>query len=735
MRGEQEPLLQPGRSGEGRARPRLTRRVCLDALGGVIMVAFVCSLLIWHMREEGTEKQLLKAWHEKKNMFLGNEESSDLVNSKVAPCDDFYQYACGAFLEQSLPPDHDEWLYAFDGAKARIADRMHEVLSSVDDDAGVLFRSCMDQKAIEAAGIVPMRPYMTLAARATTNASFVSAVAKLHSMNSKAFFEWSVGADADSATQVLYLEQGGLTLPHYRYYLPHSNSTYVASLKKLVQKVMGLLGFSARDAARAAKSVIEIETHLATFHLSSAQEETVNSLPPLSFHQVATGMSDAGGFDWFSFFKGIGIDPTLLSSQEKLVRVLDVAYFQKLAAFLAAKPPAYFRWYLTWKFQDALIGHLGHVFQTADLHFRHELYGIQKDPPRWKICLHTLNLFLPDTVGAVYRNILDKAARRLHPDEPGGVEARAKWLLSELKLQFTDIIAKSAWMSPSSRQVASTKLADMKMEVGGPDYIAPLDFQVETDGWFNNSVNIAHSLITHQVGKVGTVLARSDWGKELGPMSVNAFYNIHSNALFIPAAMLQRPFLSTEGFGHLSPEDFGSLGGLAGHEMSHGFDNVGRMFGPDNPHLPEMVIKSWWDPKTVAEYKRRANCVSGYYSTYHQDGKAVPGNKTLEEDLADMGGLHIAYSAMLAHRRRHGEPAGEFHSQDARKAFFTTWAQTWCHLATPLMRTNALLTNPHAPPSIRVNAALSQFTPFAEAFECKPQTPMHKNLGVECSIW
>ena len=324
--------------------------------------------------------------------------------------------------------------------------------------------------------------------------------------------------------------------------------------------------------------------------------------------------------------------------------MLDVNFYQGLCSLLSSKPTSYWNYYLKWNFLDPLIGHLGREFQQADLVFRKALYGVVKDPPRWRTCLHTLNSFIPAAVGEVYKDAVFQESSLVAHD--------ARALLHMLRARFKKLIGDARWMSPSSRTVAQKKLALMNFEVGGPAHTPPLPFSVQEGGeWFNNSVHIAASLVAQQVKKLATVRGRADWGGQLGPMSVNAFYSVHQNSLFLPAAMLLPPFFRTSssssstsaaaaassGGKGLDPRDFGSIGGLLGHEMTHGFDNVGRLFGPD------LVIKSWWDAETKAQYERRAQCVANYYHSYTEAGAAVEGNTTLGTRVTCFTGTQYKY--------------------------------------------------------------------------------------------
>jgi len=304
-----------------------------------------------------------------------------------------------------------------------------------------------------------------------------------------------------------------------------------------------------------------------------------------------------------------------------------------------------------------------------------------------------------------------------HTDSSAAV-ASARSLLTDLRHSLARRLTSTRWMSPASVKVAQTKLSGMRMEIAGPQRWRQKRWSAQ--GWFGYSVAMAHDMIQRQLRRLGHVERRDDWFDTVGPTAVNAFYNVHSNALFVPAAILAPPFL-VRNVARL----YGGLGGILGHEMTHGFDDTGRLFSP------QLTIQNWWDKHTIVEFKRRAQCIASAYSRHMAPGGShVDGNRTLGEDIADVGGVRLALLALRQRFRRERKPL----AMSIRREFFIAWAQNWCQIATPATAKLRAATDSHAPPETRVNAALAQLPDFAHAFHCPLGSPLHPPTP-PCDLW
>eukprot|EP00960_Hanusia_phi_P015989 471276-Hanusia_phi.AAC.2 len=316
--GEEEEMREEGTRRKGRARKQRAF-ICFSCLF-LAGIAALIALLAW----SGWESV---GWWGRQRLagkeMTGDEDRAALMDLGASPCEDFYQYACGGFLKKELPRDHDQWYYSFDGVKERDARIMRSVLMGEGGgDTGKLFRSCLDTESIDAQGIRPVQPYMRVVDSAVAQrgeGAFVELVAMIHRLNSKAFFFWDVGTDVDSLRRVMYLQQGGLTLADHTFYLLGGHREKREALKAFAREVFVLLGYSQEESRGAAESILEVEVEIAGMFLSHAQERRANSLPPLSFGQVAKGMRvKGGGFDWLLFFRRLGVHEHLLQSEEKV---------------------------------------------------------------------------------------------------------------------------------------------------------------------------------------------------------------------------------------------------------------------------------------------------------------------------------------------------------------------------------------------------------------------------------
>jgi len=387
---------------------------------------------------------------------------------------------------------------------------------------------------------------------------------------------------------------------------------------------------------------------------------------------------------------------------------------------IKSRPAASFQPYLQWNVLMLLIGHLTEDMVKAKLGINKDLFGVNKFPPRWRMCHDTLASEVPTLLSKLY---IDNA----YHQRDGEI---ASHMLGHVHKAFEKLINNTEWIAPV-RAAALSKLQSMFLEVGHPKSWLKFDPSVNEKKWYENSIKMARWAVQTALNKLGTTVERRSWGDSgvMCPMAVNAAYASHVNGLFIPAGVLQTPFFSD---GYPVGWNFGALGVLMGHEMTHGFDDQGRQY--DNTGK----LSNWWTKDVLAEYKKRAQCMGSYYSTFKEFGKSVNGNLTMGENIADNGGMRIAWDAMQAVLATLQQSLSVNQRQSARavagKQFFLSWAQMWCAKTSKKAALLALATDVHAPDNVRVNAPLSQFPEFGETFGCKPGSKMNPT-SPRCRLW
>jgi predicted metalloendopeptidase len=302
----------------------------------------------------------------------------------------------------------------------------------------------------------------------------------------------------------------------------------------------------------------------------------------------------------------------------------------------------------------------------------------------------------------------------------------ANQMVRQVQSAFSRLLKSAEWLGPA-RSAALSKLNNMFLEVGHPTAWLKFAPSVDEKQWFENSVAMSEWQVKTALAKLGTSVKRRAWG-DSGPMEVNAAYKQHVNGLFIPAGVLQPPFFSDK-----YPEgwNFGGVGVLMGHEMTHGFDDQGRHFDDKGK------LSDWWTKAVQIKYNKRAQCIASYYSSFKVFGKPVNGNLTLGENIADNGGIRLAWEAMqhaLGHLETLSAQRRKLIHATAAKQFFLSWAQTWCSKTSKKASLIDLATDVHAPNSVRVNAPLSQFPEFATTFGCKAGTKMNPK-SPRCRLW
>ncbi|HET7501025.1 MAG TPA: M13 family metallopeptidase [Kofleriaceae bacterium] len=636
------------------------------------------------------------------------------------PCTDFFAFACGGFLKSAtIPPDRSSW-----GTIELVVKDAEDVLHLVLDDAvkaapgdpmaakiGGYYAACMDERAIEQAGIAPMQPMLDVIARVSDAGTAAAAIAALHAQTVFPLFRIEPQQDYGDATKVIAsIDQAGLGLPDRKYYLENKGNmarmrtAYVAHLGRLFQ----LLGQGPKAARASAADAMRVETALARLQ----QDEVARRDPHVVYHPVGrAGLETkiAPSFPWGDYLKALGI-PSVTA-----ITVNDPAYYTAVAALLGTEKPAALRSYLTATVMRHEADLLGKAWVDESFTLRKELTGTKELPPRWRRCLRRVDRDLGELLGQSY--VKTRFA--------GDAKARAVDLTRAVFDAMRAELDTLPWMDDATRVAARRKLDKMAYLVGFPERWRRYDFEIKRTDFAGNVHTAARWELARQLAKIGKPVDRFDW--QMTPPTVNAYYEPTLNEIALPAGQLQPPFF---GANFHPAVNFGSTGGgTIGHEMTHGFDDEGRQFDADGN------LREWWTQPTRERFDAQARCMIDQYASY----EAVPrvkldGKLTAGENIADNGGVKLAFQAYQAWKLRQATPPpAVVEGFTDEQLYFMAYGQSWCEKMTPELLETAAHSNPHSPAKWRVDGVIVNQPGFGPAFKCAAGTPM--NPGKQCGVW
>jgi putative endopeptidase len=642
---------------------------------------------------------------------VGLEASS--IDRTADPCVDFYQFACGGWLQSNqIPADRARWARFTEideKNNAELKTMLEEDAKPTAADAtakklGDYFSSCMDQAAIDKAGLAPIKPLLDKTTRVKDVRSWQAAVAELHKVGIPVVFETSAGADnKDSLNNVTELDSEGLGLPDRDYYLNPEFKAKLDAYRGHVSKMLALAGTPAAKADAAADDVIAIETELA-----KVTKTRVDKRDPDKAYNPTDAKTLAGNvksIDWKAYWKTLDMTPSA-----KII-VGTPAYFAAIdglrAKFKWPQWSSYFTYHLV---QESAFA-LPKAFDDEAFELEKVLTGVEKRE-RYKRCIESTETSLGELLGQQY------AAKYFPPSS----KQTATQLVDAIVRSMGDELSTLDWMSPDTRKIALAKLAKVVRMVGYPDKWRSYDFDVKRDDFAGNLMR-ASAFEAHRVrAKSGKPVDRSEW--HMNSYTVNAYYNPTANNTALPAGILQAPFFGQD---RSIAANFGGIGMVIGHELTHGFDDQGAKFDGDGN------LKNWWSDADRAKFEAKGKCVADQYSTFEASkGGFVNGRLTLGEDIADLGGVKMAFHAYRELRKDAAKTyVADGFTEDQQ--FFIAAGQAWCSKDRPDEIQRRLTVDPHAPPKFRVYGALRNLAEFATAFQCAPGTPMRP--AQTCSVW
>ncbi len=650
------------------------------------------------------------------------------VDSSIDPCANFYLYACHKWMDSnSIPADegafsrmaqmtlHNQWV--LHRLLEEVARPRHKT-SGASQKVGNYYAACMDETAtVKNNTDVTLQKELENIIRVEDKKDLAPEIAHLHQLtftldgasdsgSYTALFGFSSSQDFNNAKQVVAIaDQGGLTLPNRDYYL--ADDAESAELRKQylthIQRMFELTGGSGASAAAKAHTVLRIETALA-----AASMDTVRHRDPASVNNKLSREDMRAltpSLDWDSYLKEIRA-PTLLH-----ILVPSPAFFAKLEELISRESLDDLKVYLEWKLLNAAAPHLSSAFSREHFDFYDKrLQGVREFPPRWKRCLANVDRDLGDALGKLY----------VSHNFGGDSKTRTLRLVRELERALARDIQKSEWMEPSTKREALEKLRTIKDKIGYPDHWRDYTrLTIRRDDPLNNAFRSSVFEFNRQLSKIGQPVDHNEW--LLTAPSVGAYYDPQLNTITFPAGILQPPYFDKQ-IGEAI--NYGALGSLIGHELTHAFDNLGRKFDAKGN------LRDWWQDIDAKNFDKRAGCFSREYSNFvaTQD-LHVNGDLTLGENIADNGGVRLSLIAF----RNATKATGSANGLTADQLFFLAYAQSWCSNISPEVLRQRTLSNPHSPAWFRVNGVLSNMPEFQNAFRCRKGQSMVRSDS--CRIW
>ena len=641
------------------------------------------------------------------------------MDASVRPQDNFFQYINGTWLKQNeIPADK-----FFHGALMELFDKSEEDIRAIIEAAGReknpkpgstaqqigdFYQSYMDEARLEHLGIEPLRTHMDRIAAIKDTSDLPSLMAYLDKIGIETPFSVLVRQDEKASTRyALYLEQSGLTLPDRDYYFNEDEKSKSIRDQFLTYMETCFTLAGHKNGAHLAKQILQLETRLAEHHWTRVQNRDRDQ----TYHAVNLAKLKAlsPAFSWDDYFKAAGI-PT-----GKAMVVRQPSYFEGMNGVLKVTDVAVWQTYFTWKLIDANGSRLSKAFVDANFQFYGTtLRGSTENQPRWKRAVNGANQIMGELVGKAY------VAKHFKPE----AKERMLTLVANLKQAFRQRVEGLDWMSKETKAAALEKLSQFNAKIGYPDRWKDYsDLRIEAGDLVGNYVRANTWSFEKNIQKLEKPIDRGEWF--MNPQQVNAYYNPSLNEIVFPAAILQPPFFN------MAADDavnYGGIGAVIGHEITHGFDDQGRKSdGLGN-------LRDWWTEKDAQEFNARAKKMVDQYNGYEPlPENNIQGELTLGENIGDLGGLTVAYYAYRNTLK--GQPSPVLDGFTGEQRVFIGWAQIWRGKYREAALRQQLKTNPHSPGKYRVLGVVANMPEFYRAFDVKPGDGMYRDKEVRVKIW
>jgi putative endopeptidase len=656
------------------------------------------------------------------------------VDKSLDPCQDFYQYACSKWNSANpIPADQVAWgtgsglqywnenilREALEKAAAQTSNR-----TDYEQKIGDYWAACMDESGIESAGTRDLKAELERIAQMTNKSQLADQVAHIHqavpgawqgddNQTRAALLGFGQQQDFDDATKVVAaIDQGGLGLPNRDFYIKDDakSKEIRGQYETHISKMLALSGENPEQAAADAKTIIAIETAMAQAQMDNvARRDPKNLNNKMSLEQV---QALTPSFDWKHYIEVVEAPP---SSPHYLVS--SPQFFRSLEPLIQKHSVDDWKVYLRWHLVHGSAPYLGKAFVDENWNFySHTLLGAKQQLPRWRRCVRAADRDLGMALGQAY------VAAAFPPES----KQRTVAMVHDIEHAMDQDITNIDWMQPVTKEQAKIKLKAVYDKIGYPDHWRDYSsVKVGRNSYLNNVHEATAFEFHRQLDKIGKPVDREEW--TMTPPTINAYYDPQLNSINFPAGILQPPYFDS------TMEDvvnYGAIGMVIGHELTHGFDDEGRKFDAQGN------LRDWWTPEDAKAYEQRGECIANEYTEeIPEAGVKQNGHLTQGEDTADNGGLRLAFMAVNNNLQAEGKSldAKEADGWTPRQRFFVSYAYSWCEQVRPELMRTLVLTNPHSIPKYRVNNVVSNMPEFQEAFSCKKGSRMVR--ADQCRVW